>query len=466
MFSTARTQGGAVLVLDAGDSLYAHEGAAQPLDGLALDQARIKAKLMLGQWSTDHMDAAAVGLGDLALGQEWLGAQAAAVEVPLLASNLRCGGAAPWPEQRRLEAAGQRVLVFGLMPPGPAGEGCEATPPVAALRALLDAPNAMQDVDLVVVLSSAGPEVTAELAAAAPELDLVIDAAGAPPTPTPRALSGGAWSVAGGPKGRSVGLATIALTPGGRGLVAAGGASEAAVRLERVEARLAAAERQRDEAAEGPAKTRAEDRLRFLFQERDQARAAAADEAARAAAAPKAHPLEIALIGLDEAVASAPSADAAVQAAKVELEVRSKAAASERKRRDSSHFAGAAACASCHPAAQQQWAGTAHARAWASLQAVQRDQDLACWGCHSTGARQAGGPMAPSETEGLTDVQCEACHGPSAAHAASPATAPTPVRSPPVETCTQCHDGAQDGGRFDWARYRPQVVHPSGPAGG
>lgn len=457
-------------MLDAGDSLYAHSpagpGAAGALDGLALRQAQLKASLMLRQWSADGMDAAAVGAGDLALGPAWLAEEAAAAGVPLLASNLRCDAPLPWPAERRLSVGDQTLLVFAVTAEGPLGQGCEATPPAAALRALLDAPNALSDVDLVIVLNNGGPALAAELAAAAAELDLVIDGSGAPPSPTPRPLVGGAWAIGGGPKGRSLGVATIALQPGGRGLVAKGGSSEAATRLERVEARLASAEQQVASAETEAARKRAEDRLRFLHQERDRAREAAAAEAARVAAAPLAHGLSLALLPLDDTVAGAPAAEAALRATKADIEAASISAASDRKRRDSSTFAGGAACVGCHPAEHAQWSGTAHARAWASLKASGRDQDLACWGCHATGARQAGGPMAPSEAEGLTDVQCEACHGPSAAHAADPAGAPRPERSPPIETCVRCHDGAQDGGRFDAGSYLPQVVHARAPAGG
>jgi hypothetical protein len=36
-------------------------------------------------------------------------------------------------------------------------------------------------------------------------------------------------------------------------------------------------------------------------------------------------------------------------------------------------------------------------------------------------------------------VQCEACHGPAAAHVADPAVRTGLVRKPKVETCTACH---------------------------
>ncbi|MEO0606474.1 MAG: multiheme c-type cytochrome, partial [Myxococcota bacterium] len=80
--------------------------------------------------------------------------------------------------------------------------------------------------------------------------------------------------------------------------------------------------------------------------------------------------------------------------------------------------------------------------------------------CHVTGAHRRGGPSAPKGTGSYRDVQCEACHGPSRAHAERPDDASLrPVRSPDEATCRTCHDGEQDGGRFDLATYLPQVVH-------
>jgi hypothetical protein len=44
------------------------------------------------------------------------------------------------------------------------------------------------------------------------------------------------------------------------------------------------------------------------------------------------------------------------------------------------------------------------------------------------------------------------------AHVAEP-TATTIQKAVEVNACRACHDGEQDGGRFDWASYSPKVVH-------
>src|SRR5690606_32526246 len=86
-----------------------------------------------------------------------------------------------------------------------------------------------------------------------------------------------------------------------------------------------------------------------------------------------------------------------------------------------SPYAGADACAGCHEAEHAQWRGTPHANAWATLERERRAMDADCYACHATGVGADGGPTRPAAVGGLRDVQCEACHGPSRAHAARPA---------------------------------------------
>ena len=59
---------------------------------------------------------------------------------------------------------------------------------------------------------------------------------------------------------------------------------------------------------------------------------------------------------------------------------------------------------------------------------------------------------------GLEAVGCEACHGPGKAHVAKPPTVEM-IAKPDVSVCVDCHDGKQDGGRFDHATYLPKVTH-------
>ena len=121
-------------------------------------------------------------------------------------------------------------------------------------------------------------------------------------------------------------------------------------------------------------------------------------------------------------------------------------------------FAGSSACTGCHADQAKQWSSTAHAHAWATLVKTNNERDRACFSCHVTGALHPDGPQDPGAVAGLESVGCEACHGPGKAHAANP-PAVEMIAAPGVERCVGCHDGKQDGGRFDPLTYLPQVVH-------
>ena len=122
-------------------------------------------------------------------------------------------------------------------------------------------------------------------------------------------------------------------------------------------------------------------------------------------------------------------------------------------------YAGPARCMSCHPTQHAQWAGTAHAKAYQGLVAVERHMDQGCYACHVTGAFHDEGPKHPARVpKVLEGVSCEACHGPADGHVKAPAAVKMQA-AVPLETCLACHDGEQDEGRFDRATYWPKVLH-------
>jgi hypothetical protein len=123
-----------------------------------------------------------------------------------------------------------------------------------------------------------------------------------------------------------------------------------------------------------------------------------------------------------------------------------------------SAYAGAHTCIPCHRPQHLQWSSTPHASAYQSLVDENRQMDRECYDCHVTGAGHPDGPSEPGEVGPLQDVQCEACHGPSKVHSLNPVDV-KPIRTPPQTTCTACHDGVRDEGRFDWSVYLPRVAH-------
>src|SRR5262249_36931274 len=109
-------------------------------------------------------------------------------------------------------------------------------------------------------------------------------------------------------------------------------------------------------------------------------------------------------------------------------------------------------CGNCHAEKQGDWAGTAHANAWA---AVAASGSASCNSCHSVseGGTQAAAPAGYTKIADTAyrDVQCESCHGPGFTHASSPTRDNRPLATINVPTdpaawldsptCGSCHEG-------------------------
>jgi cytochrome c554/c'-like protein len=120
------------------------------------------------------------------------------------------------------------------------------------------------------------------------------------------------------------------------------------------------------------------------------------------------------------------------------------------------HYAGTAACQSCHPAAYATWEKSGHAHAYRTLVTAGHDRDPDCAGCHVVGLGSESGFRSPAATPHLKDVGCESCHGPAAAHAQSPAAQKLPRLD--AATCRHCHV-AEQSPHFDFATYWPKIRH-------
>mgnify|MGYP001095166686 FL=1 len=123
-------------------------------------------------------------------------------------------------------------------------------------------------------------------------------------------------------------------------------------------------------------------------------------------------------------------------------------------------YIGVEACSSCHPAEAAQWASTPHARARETLVQKRSDHDTQCQSCHTTGFGYRTGFATPKSTPDRWNVGCEACHGAGAVHTQDPAQ---PYGVITEGLCVTCHD-AHNSPRFDYASYRPRILHGS-PAG-
>lgn len=128
-------------------------------------------------------------------------------------------------------------------------------------------------------------------------------------------------------------------------------------------------------------------------------------------------------------------------------------------------------CGNCHVSIQDQWDETAHADAWATLQASGAAQAV-CEGCHTVGQRgnvaTAAGGYETVKNPRYYDVQCESCHGPGLTHVQDP-DATQPLAPVAVDTaltygCGECHNGTHHPFVEEWSQSAHANVRAS-PAG-
>jgi len=119
-------------------------------------------------------------------------------------------------------------------------------------------------------------------------------------------------------------------------------------------------------------------------------------------------------------------------------------------------FVSAQACSKCHLAEYMQWLNTGHARALSSLGGKQMEFDTGCLACHTTGFGK-GGFRGIGETPGLTNVQCEQCHGPGRDHVAKPTKGYGKVADLGT-VCSVCHTEETSAG-FNAASFWQRIKH-------
>ncbi len=115
-------------------------------------------------------------------------------------------------------------------------------------------------------------------------------------------------------------------------------------------------------------------------------------------------------------------------------------------------------CIDCHEEAQKVWLATPHAKAWKTLVDANKTFDAECVSCHVTGWLLPGG-VNLKNLDGLTDVQCEACHGPGEKHVDVGGDDVTTKLRVPESVCVVCHNKFHSP-KFDYATYLPKVLGP------
>jgi len=144
------------------------------------------------------------------------------------------------------------------------------------------------------------------------------------------------------------------------------------------------------------------------------------------------------------------------------------ASAEETKEAAKHEYVGPAKCKMCHKPEYTAWEATPHAKAFEALSAEEQKKEE-CVGCHITGTDAKG--------EVITNVTCEACHGPGSDYkspkimskkkfaddpeAALAAAKEAGLVIPTEETCMRCHkkEGNPNFKPFDFEKMKGKV-HP------
>ena len=440
---------GPIAVVDGGFTLN-KSGPMSDGPGV-LEQRQIKAALIASALAEGGIDAMALGADDWRLGTQFVRDLVSEHNLPVLAANLTCDGGAPFAASQVVTIGDRRLGIVGVT--DGAVDGCEVAPMRPALVA---AAEKLPEVDLVLGLipvrhdRDLGPFTTGEEL----PIDVVVDARGTPAGAGGQARDG-AWFVGAGTRAKSLGVMRLHFADPDAPWSMAGLADKIALQVERMTARRASTEGQLAQQTDPAMQKRLSERIEAYTTQIESLR-----EQMASASGAQGNQIRLEQVDLDDSFADHGPTQARVDAAKSKITM----AGSSDPRKfvprivAQGPYAGGEACAGCHPAEHSQWSRTGHARAWAALVAEDRALDHECWSCHVTGAGAPGGPVGPEASGGYRDVQCEACHGPARDHLADPETI-KPVADPSIEVCTACHDGEQDGGRFDAATYRSRVVH-------
>lgn len=137
----------------------------------------------------------------------------------------------------------------------------------------------------------------------------------------------------------------------------------------------------------------------------------------------------------------------------LEIQLRTRAGGDPWAAFEPGRYYGAKACGACHLQEFASWGLTHHSVAYWTLYERERAEDPACVGCHVTGLGEPGGFPIGDHGSTLTDVTCEACHGPGGVHSGTRRTAEELQAG-----CVRCHD-ADHSIDFSPERGIPHIDH-------
>lgn len=124
-----------------------------------------------------------------------------------------------------------------------------------------------------------------------------------------------------------------------------------------------------------------------------------------------------------------------------------------------SPFVGEKACQACHTETHAIFKKSRHAKAFSTLERVNKAFDPECIACHSVAFNQPGGFIDAESTRHLKNVQCESCHGAGRGHAESGGQSPLGHQDwAPEQMCAQCHIKTHSPS-FDFVNYFTKIRH-------
>ncbi len=126
-------------------------------------------------------------------------------------------------------------------------------------------------------------------------------------------------------------------------------------------------------------------------------------------------------------------------------------------------YIGAAKCKMCHLKEYKAWSAGKMATAFADLKGDQA-KDPNCVKCHVTGFGKGGYTIGGPNEPDLTNVQCEACHGPGSDYKSVMKDRAKAIAAgliiPDEKVCVECHNKESPNFKgFDFAAMKDKV-HP------
>lgn len=421
-------------------------------------QRLVKAELLLEGAGALQFDAMTIGNADLVFGKDFLLAQARKHNLPYLGANLQdaASGKAIFPAYTVKTLGKLKVGVVGLVPETLDTEGLKGTPALPALQAAVQELKAQQ-VDVIVALSNQGFGVNEKLAEAVPELEVIVSGGTKQKLDVPKVV-GNAVLLEAGNRGKHQGFFEATRLQDTLGWQNTGPQSEQSSRRSQLVQRVDLLQKRLQSSSDEAERRRLVGQIAHYNSELSQMNAPT--EPGKVA---RKNLFQNVQEPLSRTVEDEPEMKVRVDRALTKLNAPppegQELAALQPVPALTGDVVGSQACAGCHAKEYEQWKTTPHARAYATLEKLNRNNDYQCFSCHVTGSFLPGGPIDPRQvTAELQNVGCESCHMPGKNHLSNPAANKLPAQVPET-LCLQCHTKEQTGGRFVYSEYLPKVVH-------